>query len=65
MPCQLPPADCRRLLKEHVALPPTVAFEIVQEVARALDTLWSYRGDDDELSPELSRFNSPPLVGVT
>jgi hypothetical protein len=58
-------ADCRRLLKEHVQLPPTVAFEIVQEVARALDTLWSYRGDANEPLRLLHRDLKPGNLQIT
>ena len=40
--------DCRRLLKEHGSFPATVALEIVEEIARALDALAQHPGDDGE-----------------
>jgi len=58
-------SDCRRLLKEHGRLPPTVVFEIVQEVARALDTLWGYAGDEGEPLRLLHRDLKPGNVQIT
>ncbi len=58
-------SDCRRLLKEHGRLPPTVVFEIVQEVARALDTLWGYAGDGGEPLRLLHRDLKPGNIQIT
>jgi serine/threonine protein kinase len=58
-------SDCRRLLKEHGRLPPTVVFEIVQEVARALDTLWGYTGHDGEPLRLLHRDLKPGNIQIT
>ena len=39
-------ASAQRLLKASGPMPPTVALEIVQEVARALDSVWRQPGPD-------------------
>jgi serine/threonine protein kinase len=57
--------DCRRALREHGRLPPTVALGIVEEVARTLHNLWNHPGEDGKPMCLLHRDLKPSNLQLT
>ena len=57
-------AACDRLLKKG-AFPPGVALEIIEEVARTLDNLWSHPGSTGEPMHLLHRDIKPANIQIT
>jgi len=57
--------NCQKLLRQHGTMPATVAFEIVQEIARALDTLWHVRSDGAGPLRLLHRDLKPGNIQIT
>ncbi len=58
-------ADCSRLLEKLGSLPIIVALEIIEEVARTLDNLWTHLGTDGEPLHLLHRDIKPANIQVT
>jgi len=57
-------ASCEDLIRKG-ALPPSVALEVVEEVARTLDNLWHAQGTDGKQLELLHRDIKPPNIQIT
>ena len=57
--------SAKDILKQHGPLPPTVALEVVQEVARVLDRVWSHQGPDGEPLHLLHRDIKPGNIQIS
>ncbi len=56
--------SCEHLL-HHRALPPRIALEIIEEVARTLDNLWNHPGNDGQPLHLVHRDVKPANIQVT
>ncbi|MBT3221970.1 MAG: protein kinase, partial [Proteobacteria bacterium] len=57
--------SAKDVLKQHGPLPPSVALEVVQEVARVLDRVWNQPGPDGEPLHLLHRDIKPPNIQIS